>query len=117
MIKSFVFAALMLGVAPLAAFADPMSVGGDGNLLAATSAAPAAASGGSGTSMSDPADAIDDDAAREPLTTPEPAASRSARQQPDTAHPPGHAPPHAGHAAHKKAETTRWQSLLPGVMK
>lgn len=120
MIKSFAFAALILGAAPLAAFADPMSVGSDGNLLAANTVAAPAASGGGGASMSDPgdqADMGDDDAVREPLAAPEPATSRAARQQPDTAHPPGHAPPHAGHAAHKKAETTRWQSLLPGVMK
>jgi hypothetical protein len=117
MIKPLVFAALVLGATPLAAFADPMSVGGDANLLAAnTVASPAASSGGS-ASISDPADSIDDDAVREPLATPEPAAPRNARQQPDTAHLPGHAPAHAGRATHKKAEATRWQSLLPGVMK
>jgi hypothetical protein len=118
MIKPFVFAALVLGATPLAAFADPMSVGGDGNLLAAnTVASPAASSGGS-ASISDPADSIDDDAVREPMATPEPAPRRTARQQPDPAHPPGqHVPAHAGSATHKKAEATRWQSLLPGVMK
>lgn len=117
MIKPFALAALILGVAPLVAFADPMSVGGDANLLAATNVASAAAAGGSGASMADPTDAADDDTVREPLTTPEPPAPHHARQQPDAAHPPGAAPAHAGHAAHKKAETTRWQSLLPGVMK
>jgi hypothetical protein len=91
---------------------------GDGNLLAAnTVASPAASSGGS-ASISDPADSIDDDAVREPMATPEPAPRRTARQQPDPAHPPGqHVPAHAGSATHKKAEATRWQSLLPGVMK
>lgn len=116
MIKPFVFTALVLGATPLAAFADPMSVGGDGNLLAANAVASPAASSG-GASISDPADAIDDDAVREPLATPEPAA-RTARQQPDTAQPPGrHVPAHSAGTMHKKAETTRWQSLLPGVMK
>ncbi|HST28759.1 MAG TPA: hypothetical protein VLK26_10370 [Rudaea sp.] len=118
MIKPFVFTALVLGATPLAAFADPMSVGGDGNLLAANAVASPAASSGGSASVSDPADAIDDDAVREPLATPEPAARRTARQQPDTAHPPGqHAPAHSGSTMHKKAEPTRWQSLLPGVMK
>ena len=118
MIKPLVVLALILGATPLVAFADPMSVGGDGNLLAAnTVAAPAAGSGGS-ASISDPADSIDDDAVREPLATLEPAASHATHQQPDAAHPPGrHAPAHAGNAAHKKADPTRWQSLLPGVMK
>lgn len=113
MIKPFVLAALVLGAAPLVAFADPMSVGGDGDLLAATNVAPAAAAGGSAV-MADPAD---DDAVREPLTTLEPAVSRHARQQPDAAHPSGAVPAHTGRAVHKKAEATRWQSLLPGVMK
>ena len=120
MIKPLVLATLMLGAAPLAALADPMSIGGDGNLQAAnTVAAPAASSGGASTlDSADPSDAGDDDTLREPLATPEPAAPRNARQQPDTAHPPGrHTPAHAGNTAHKKAETTRWQSLLPGVMK
>jgi hypothetical protein len=118
MIKPFVFAALVLGAAPLAAFADPMSVGGDGNLLAANAVAAPAASAGGSASISDPADSIDEDAVREPMATPEPAPRRTARQQPDTALAPGrHVPAHSGSAAHKKAETTRWQSLLPGVMK
>ena len=121
MIKPYVFVALILGATPLAAFADPMSVGGDGNLLAAASTVPSASAGSSGgATMSDPADLTDpaDDDVREPLATPEPVAPRNTRQQPDTAHPPGrHAPAHAGDAAHKKTDTTRWQSLLPGVMK
>jgi hypothetical protein len=117
MIKPSVILALILGATPLVAFADPMSVGGDGNLLAANTVAAPAASGGSAL-ISDSADSIDDDAVREPLATPEPAASHATRQQPDAAHPPGrHAPAHAGSAAHKKADPTRWQSLLPGVMK
>jgi hypothetical protein len=117
MIKPYVFTALLLGVAPLAALADPMSVGSDGNLLAAASTVTSASAGGGGTAMSDPADPPDDDV-REPLATPETAAPRNTRQQPDTAHPPGrHAPAHAGNAAHRKTDTTRWQSLLPGVMK
>lgn len=118
MIKPLVFAALILGAMPLAAFADPMSVGGEGNLLAAASTtAPAASAGSGGAAMSDPADSIDDDAVREPLTTPEPVAPRPTHQQADAAHPPVRAPAHAGNAVHKKTETTRWQSLLPGVMK
>ncbi len=117
MTKPSVFAALILVAAPLAAFADPMSVGGDGNLLAAATSAPSAAAGGGSTAMADPADTSDDDAVREPLTATEPAAPRSVRRQPDTAHASTHTPAHAGIPAHKKAETTRWQSLLPGVMK
>jgi hypothetical protein len=118
MIKPLVFAALILGATPLAAFADPMSVGNDGNLFAAVSSTPAASAGGGGATMSDPGDTIDDSDAHEPLATPEPAAPRTTHPQPDAAHPPGrHAPAHAGNAAHKKAETTHWQSLLPGVMK
>lgn len=118
MIKTYVFAALVLGATPLAAFADPMSIGGDGNLLAANAVASPAASSGGSASISDPADSIDDDAVRDPMATPEPATRRSARQQPDAAHPPGrHVPAHSGSTAHKKAEPTRWQSLLPGVMK
>jgi hypothetical protein len=118
MIKPFVFAALVLGATPLAAFADPMSVGGDGNLLAANAVASPAASGGGSASISDPADSIDDDAVRDPMGTPEPAPRRTARQQPDTALPSGrHVPAHSADSAHKKAEPTRWQSLLPGVMK
>ncbi|HTI96999.1 MAG TPA: hypothetical protein VL425_10890 [Rudaea sp.] len=117
MIKSLVILTLIFGAAPLVAFADPMSVGGDGNLLAANTVASPAAGGGS-ASISDPTDSIDDDAVREPLATPETATPRTARQQPDTAHPPGrHVPANSGSATHKKAETTRWQSLLPGVMK
>jgi len=117
MIKPYIFIALILGAAPLAAFADPMSIGGDGNLLAAASTVTSASAGSGGATMSDPADSVDDDV-REPLATPEPVAPRNTRQQPDTAHPPGrHAPAHAGNAAHKKSDTTRWQSLLPGVMK
>lgn len=116
--KPFVFAALILGVVPFAAFADPMSVGGDGNLLAATDAAPSAANdGGSGAAMADSADAIDDDAVREPLATSVPPESRNARQQPNAAHPPARTTAHTAHAVHKNIETTRWQSLLPGVMK
>lgn len=118
MIKPYVFAALFLGATPLAAFADPMSVGGDGNLLAANAVASPAASSGGSTSISDPADSIDDDAMRDPMATPEPAPRRTARQQPDTAQPPGRrAPAHSGITPHKKVEPTRWQSLLPGVMK
>jgi hypothetical protein len=118
MIKPFVFAALVLGATPLAAFADPMSVGGDGNLLAANAVASPAANGGGSASISDPADSIDDDAVRDPMGTPEPAPRRTARQQPDTALPSGrHVPAHSADSAHKKAEPTRWQSLLPGVMK
>lgn len=118
MIKPYLFAVLILGAAPLVAFADPMSIGGEGNLLAANAVASPAASSGGSASISDPADSIDDDAVREPMAPPEPAAPRNTRQQPDTAHPPGrHAPAHAGNTAHKKAEAPRWQSLLPGVMK
>ena len=119
MIKPLVLVALMLGAAPLAALADPMSVGGDGSLLAANSVAAPAASGGASTlDPSDQADAVDDNAVREPLATAsEPPASRSARPQPGTGHPSGRAAAHTGNAAHKKAEATRWQSLLPGVMK
>jgi hypothetical protein len=118
MIKPFVFTALVLGATPLAAFADPMSVGGDGNLLAANAVASPAASSGGSASISDAADSIDDDAVREPMATPEPATLRTAPQQPDAARPPGrHVPAHSGGATHKKAEPTRWQSLLPGVMK
>jgi len=116
MIKPYVFTALILGAAPLAAFADPMSIG-EGNLLAAANTVSSASAGSGGATMSDPADSSDDDV-REPLATPEPAAPRNTRRQPDTAHPPGQrAPAHAGNAAHKKTDTTRWQSLLPGVMK
>lgn len=114
MIKPLVFAALILGAAPLAAFADPMSIGGDGDLLAAATSAPSAAAGGGGAAT---VDTSDGDAVREPLTAAEPAAPRSVRRQPDTAHASAHTPAHAGNPAHKKAETTRWQSLLPGVMK
>lgn len=120
MMKPILFAALILGATPLVAFADPMSVGGDGNLFAAANTAPAASAGGGDAAMSesDPADSINDDAVREPLTAPEPATPRNTRQQPDTARPPGrHAPAHAGGTAHKKTEAPRWQSLLPGVMK
>jgi hypothetical protein len=80
MIKPIVILALILGATPLVAFADPMSIGGDGNLLAANTVA-ATGSGGS-ASISDPADSIDDDAVREPLATPEPTASHATRQQP-----------------------------------
>ncbi|MDE1961056.1 MAG: hypothetical protein KGH80_05610 [Xanthomonadaceae bacterium] len=117
MTKPSVFAALVLVAAPLAAFADPMSVGGDGYLLAAATSAPSAAAGGGGASMADPADTGDEDAPREPLTTAAPAAPRSVRRQRDTTHASAHTPVHAGIPAHKKAEATRWQSLLPGVMK
>lgn len=116
MINPLVFAALILGAAPLAAFADPMSVGGDGILLAAATSAPAAAADGGGAAMT-PVDTSDDDAVPEPLTAAEPAAPRSVRRQPDTAHAAAHTPEHAGTPTHKKGETTRWQSLLPGVMK
>ena len=120
MIKPLVLAALMLGAAPLAALADPMSVGGDSSLLAANTLAAPAASGGGASAMdpADQADAGDDDTVREPLaTTHEPSASGSARPQPGAGHPPARAATHTGNVAHKKAETTRWQSLLPGVMK
>ncbi|MHB8448697.1 MAG: hypothetical protein ACYC7G_01870 [Rudaea sp.] len=117
MTKPSFFAALVLMAAPLAAFADPMSVGSDGYLLAAATSAPSAAAGGGGASMADPADTSDEDAPREPLTAAVPAAPPSVSRQPHTAHASAHTPAHAGIPAHKKAETTRWQSLLPGVMK
>ncbi|MBS0569611.1 MAG: hypothetical protein JSS28_03305 [Proteobacteria bacterium] len=113
MTKSFAIA-LILGCVPFAAAANPMSVGGENNLLAAaTVASPPASAGGSSLPMSDPGD---DDAVAEPLVAPEPAARQRTRQ-PNAARASTHVPAHGAKTAHKKAETTRWQSLLPGVMK
>ncbi len=115
MIKSAVIAALILGIAPLAAFADPMSIGGEGNLLAANTVAASASAGG--TAMAEPDDASDEDATREALPTADSAASSRTRRQPSTEPATTRKPAHAPGAAHKKGEATRWQSLLPGVMK
>lgn len=115
MIKSVVIAALILGIAPLAAFAEPMSIGGEGNLLAANTIA-ASASGG-GTAMAEPDDAVDEDATREAPTTTDSTASSRTRRQPSAEPATPRKPAHAPGAAHKKNEATRWQSLLPGVMK
>lgn len=115
MIKSAVIAALILGIAPLVAFADPMSIGGEGNLLAANTAA--ASASGSGASMAEPDDASDDEATRESLATADSTTSSRTRRQPSAEPVTARKPAHAPGATHKKGEATRWQSLLPGVMK
>jgi hypothetical protein len=118
MIKPLV-AVLMLSAAPLTAFAaTPMSMSEDGNRLADN--APVVAADPASLSASDAADAPVDEL-REPMSAQGTPALRSAAMRPDTARAPAvHAPAPARNAAisaHKNHGGTRWQSLLPGVMK
>lgn len=116
MIKPIALIALLMGLAPVVACADPMSFGGEGNLIAANNAA--ASVTGAGEAIVGTEDAGgDDDVVREPLATPEPATPRGARQPAGTSNHPARTPTHATNPTHKKTEATRWQSLLPGVMK
>ena len=67
--------------------------------------------------MAEPDDAVDEDATREAPTTTDSTASSRTRRQPSAEPATPRKPAHAPGAAHKKNEATRWQSLLPGVMK
>lgn len=108
MIKSLI-AALALSATPLLASAAPLGMADATDLLADNHAAV-------------PADVMDDadEAAPDPATTPD-VRKRASVARPDAARAPV-AKPAAG--ARKGADThkdhpkgTRWQSLLPGVMK
>lgn len=116
MIKSLV-AVAMLYAAPLVAFAvEPMSMYETSDRLADNPAVVAA----------DPASIASLDATDAPVDEPHEAMSAQGASAPHTAamHPDAaHAPATPAHgrkgavAVHKDHSTTRWQSLLPGVMK
>ncbi|MGH8040963.1 MAG: hypothetical protein ACREPN_02840 [Rudaea sp.] len=116
MLKSILL--VVLALAPVAAIADvPMSIGGESNPVAGN-AAPAAPDA-TAVPASDPADAVGE-AAHAPMAT----RASTHTLQPDSAAAnvrPARTPARVGAdhntAAHKKSDGTRWQSLLPGVMK
>lgn len=118
MIKSL-FAALALSATPLLAFAAPLGMADATDLLADNRAAVPA-----DVMTTAPADAMDDadadEAAPDPATTPD-VRKRASVARPDAAR-ASVAKPAAnarkGADAHKDhPKGTRWQSLLPGVMK